>query len=349
MFGRLFTKSPKKEAEAPARKPAPAVIEAAAAPAFVIAEHLDVENGFPYMRWAEFHEWSKDFTPEERGRAWEAASDAWSERLREALGPGYRIDESSRAAVISSLDARHSKAALEFMEKTQRRIVRTLEGLAQMPEVGKELLVVIDDEEAYYRYIARFDHGDGEFASSAGVQVNDGSIFYVTTKGHLRDIEPVVAHEMTHGCVAHLPLPLWLNEGIAVNTEQRLVGAAPPLYSPEELRRKHLAHWGPAEIQEFWSGASYRRPGDPNMLSYDLGRILVDQLAADWPRFAAFARAAHYRDAGAAAALEHLGISLGALVAALHEKGPAQAFEPQPDSWGAAAGTAGASHLPKQP
>ena len=42
-------------------------------------------------------------------------------------------------------------------------------------------------------------------------------------------------HEMTHGSVAHLPLPLWLNEGLAVNTERRLAGAtgAPARSAPE--------------------------------------------------------------------------------------------------------------------
>jgi hypothetical protein len=143
----------------------------------------------------------------------------------------------------------------------------------------------------------------------------------------------VIAHEMAHGCVSHLPLPRWLDEGIAVNTEHRIVGAAPSRYSPEEMRRKHLAFWNPATLQEFWSGDSYRRPDEGNMLSYDLGRILVEQLAADWPRFAAFANAADWRDGGAAASREHLGVPLGRLAAAFIESDTPETYEPRPDSW----------------
>jgi hypothetical protein len=118
--------------------------------------------------------------------------------LRDALGPEYRVEGSAGAVIVSSLAPNEARAALEFMEKTQRRIVHVLKGIARPPELGKELLVVLDDEDAYYRYVSRFYPDAGEFAFSGGMHIDDGASYYVTTKADVRAIEPVIAHEMTH-------------------------------------------------------------------------------------------------------------------------------------------------------
>lgn len=246
---------------------------------------------------------------------------------------GYGVARGTAGAVISSLEPREAGAVLEFMARTARRIPLVLEGVAREAAPGSELLVVFDSQEEYYEFVSRFYPEKGEFAFSGGMHLDDGtSSYYVTTLQDLRAIEPVIAHEMTHGFVNHLPLPLWVNEGLAVNTESRLTSGWQPQFTPQELRAKHLRFWGPAEIQEFWSGRSYSRSDDGNLLSYDLGRILVEQLSADWPRFAAFACAAHWSDGGAAAAREHFGTTLGGIASALLER-PAEGYEPDPSTW----------------
>jgi hypothetical protein len=54
------------------------------------------------------------------------------------------------------------------------------------------------------------------------------------------------------------------------------------------------------------------------LLSYDLARILVEQLAKpSWPAFARFVTHAKRTDAGSASAKEHLGIDLGPSASAL--------------------------------
>lgn len=143
------------------------------------------------------------------------------------------------------------------------------------------------------------------------MHISHGCSHFVTMKADLLAIQPVIAHEMTHGCVGHLPLPAWLNEGIAVNTEQRLCPPPAPLYTPQQMHEKHVRFWGEEEIQQFWSGKSFLRDDEGNMLSYDLARIIVDQFSSDWEQFRRFAQAAHMADGGAAAAQEHLGIELG--------------------------------------
>jgi hypothetical protein len=149
---------------------------------------------------------------------------------------------------------------------------------------------------------------------------------------------------MTHGCVGHLPLPLWLNEGLAVNTERRLAGTGIPLYTPQEMQDRHLAFWGEQEIQQFWSGVSFGRTDEGNLLSYDLARIIVEQMAKEWAPFKQFVRAADRADAGARAAREHFGIELGDYACALLEKDPSAAWVPDPRMWETDSMTANPMH-----
>ncbi len=121
-----------------------------------------------------------------------------------------------------------------------------------------------------------------------------------------------------------------------MNTEHRLSPPGPGLLTPQQMHNKHLGFWGAAEIQEFWSGKSFLRNDDGNMLSYDLARIVVAQLSSDWGRFRNFVLAADLADAGAAAAVEHLGVEPGAVVCALLEKEPDPAWMPNPALWHAA-------------
>lgn len=150
----------------------------------------------------------------------------------------------------------------------------------------------------------------------------------------LRSIEPVVAHEMTHASVAHLCLPLWLNEGLAVNTEQRLVPpSGRPPHTPQEVHEKHGRFWNERTVQQFWSGASFTRPDDGQMLAYDLARIMVEQMAKDWATFRQFVLAANAGDGGAAAAREHLGAELGEYVCALMDHASCKGWSPNPPEW----------------
>jgi hypothetical protein len=74
------------------------------------------------------------------------------------------------------------------------------------------------------------------------------------------------------------------------------------------MHQKHLEFWGEPEIQEFWSGKSFLRSDEGSMLSYDLARIIVEQMAKDWETFRDFVLAADRADSGSAAAHENLRI-----------------------------------------
>jgi hypothetical protein len=288
--------------------------------AFDIKAHLTMQEDLPALDWAAVDGWLDAIHDEAtKAQAWGKVEYAWLTHMREALGGEYRLTESDQSIVLSSLTASTAKAMLTYMERTHQRILQILDGVAQLPKWGKDILIVFDDSDAYYRYASRFYPDEGEFAYSSGMYVDSGCGHYITMKADLSSIEPIIAHESTHGCLGHLSLPRWLDEGLAVNMEARLTGKLYSEWTPEQTRHKHLNFWGIEEVQQFWSGESFYRTDDGNKLSYDLARILVEQFSTDAERFKSFVLAANERDAGAQAAHEHLGIDLGVAVCSLRK------------------------------
>ncbi len=312
----------------------PTEIASAGTSPFPLAATLVRIHDLPTPDWERFDSWLTALANEDaRNLAWNECELAWLLHLANALGSSYRVSRRDSFLVLSSLAGRPLTTLLDFMSRVSSRIGRTLEGIAKAPSYGYTILIVVDDEDSYYRYVSRYYPDDGEFSFSGGMHINQGCSHFVTTKSELAILEPVIVHEMTHGYLSHLAIPAWLNEGIAVNTEHRIAPPGRPLYTPTEMHQKHVEFWGEGEIQEFWSGASFLRTDDGNMLSYDLARTLVGLFSPDWGRFRDFVNNAHFSDAGAAAAAEHLGIHLGAAVCSILEYDPQLTWDPQPASW----------------
>lgn len=333
MLGFLKTLLGERPAARAPREAAPAWVRLDRGGKLHLAGHLKLEHGFPIVDWAKVQAWVDGLPEARRAQGWAACERAWLLHFRDALGAGFHLEESAHAAVLSSLAPHLAKSTLDFMDRSARRIGAVLDGIARFAPWGKDILIAFDDDESYYRYVAYYYPERGEFASSGGMCIDTGCTHYVTVKTELRQVEATIVHEMTHGCVAHLPLPLWLNEGLAVNTERRLAGAGRPRHTPEEMHDKHRRFWSVVSIQAFWSGQSFQEPGDANTLSYDLARIIIEQLARDWPTFTQFVLNAKHEDAGAAAARAHLGLDLGELVTTLLERDTPKSWSPDPEKW----------------
>ena len=312
--------------------PPPAVLTVDGASDFAFAEHIDLTSGLPIVDWSAVGRWIDGIAdPAIKDRAWSEAELAWVAHMQVALGPAYRVARLERALLLSTLEPNVAQATLKFMTRTLHRIGGLLDGLARFADLGHDILIVFDDDEDYYRYVSIYYPDSGEFAASGGMHIGHGCSHFVTMKSGLHVIEPIIAHEMTHASLAYLPIPAWLNEGLAVNTEERL-SPTPPLFTPQQMNAKHRAFWGPGEVQEFWSGKSFLRP-DASMLSYDLARILVAQFAKEWNAFRDFVLAANVDDAGQASAGRHLGIDLGRAVCAILERRPSSDWSPDPGRW----------------
>ena len=261
-----------------------------------------------------------------RDAFWTEAAASWLAHLGKAFGPAFTVARSPEFLLLANLPARRRDLVLGYGERTRKAILRHLEGIAAPAGHGKHVIVVLDDADQYYHYISNYYPERGEFAYSGGLFVHAGYGHFVLIAHELDTMEPIIAHELTHALLAHLSIPAWLNEGLAVNIEHRLVPhlAHPSnaLYTPLEMAQKHARHWNERTIQDYWSGKSFLGAGEGNMLSYDLAKRMVAIAARDYARFAGFCRAASFEDSGDAAAREHYGFPIDHLLEAVLEPGP---------------------------
>jgi hypothetical protein len=255
---------------------------------------------------------------------------AWLDATIAALSGTHARAESSHFMLLSALDPRPTKVLLDYLERSRRRVLATLPGIAADHGHGKTAVMVFSDEESYYRYIANYggDSAQPE-AYSGGMFIDAGYGHFVFSQGPFETMEPVVVHELTHCLVRHLPIPAWLNEGLAVNTEHRFVTPR-PRYRANELQYLFARFWNPSTIQEFWSGKSFLRPDDGQPLSYELARLLVHLLDKDYDVLARFCATASHEDGGEGAAMSVMGASLEEIAAVVLGSG---AWKPQPASW----------------
>ena len=281
--------------------------------------------------------------PEADGDAfWSAAAHQWLDRMAREWEEGYEVRETKEFFLLSALPRDEARVLLRFCESVRSRILSFLPGVAA-PHTGqgKHVVIVFDDQDEYYDYISHYYPEGGEYAMSRGVHIDAGYGHFVLWAGEIAAMEPVVAHELTHCLVSRLPLPTWLNEGIAVNTEWRmfphLAEPRAQKYFPHEMRAKHAAFWNADTIQQFWSGEAFHRPDEGSMLAYDLARNMALLAARDFDAFRAFAVEAHADDAGLAAG-RHLGYPIGNLVVAVLGEGD---WAPAPDRWGQAEAATG--------
>lgn len=205
-----------------------------------------------------------------------------------------------------------TEVLLDYAERALKRNLATLGDIASDDGLGKHVVMVLPNEDDYYRYVSEYYPQDGEFAFSGGMYLQHGYGHFVFSKGSMDAMEPTLVHELTHALVSHLPMPAWVNEGLAVNTERRWA-PRPPQYQPHELARKHSRFWNDETIQQFWSGKSYLRPDDGNLLSYDLAQRLIALIGQDHERLTRFVHQSSSQDGGSQAALDVLGVTLGEL------------------------------------
>jgi hypothetical protein len=94
----------------------------------------------------------------------------------------------------------------------------------------------------------------------------------------LEKVRHLTSHEFTHACTAHLKLPPWLNEGLAMRAVDHMVGYPTVLEATRALAHRDLAAL---------DSRSYRRvgPGDQDALIrlYATGYWATRQLEEERP------------------------------------------------------------------
>lgn len=312
------------EEDAEASLPSPIFVNLAQA-----ENAFDFADGFSRPDWKVIQQIIETtVNPEDREDAWDEVVVQWMTKFETELGGEYRLRESRHFVLLGSQDKDTCQRLLNFSEVALSGIRDSLGELAWGSHRGLNVVLLFDEEDDYYQYIANF-YRDGTHPKSAGVYLKTGYPHVALLfDSELRTGE-TIAHELTHHCLGHLPIPLWLNEGVAVVLQKAIGGYSPPSYQGAasaywgivsgwkppvmwaELAEKHHQFWNEDQIQKFWAGTSFHEPGDSVQLSYSLAEILVHLLAKNREDFLVFIQSAQRDDAGQTAALDCLGTCLG--------------------------------------
>ena len=253
----------------------------------------------------------------------------WMNKLKSSLNNNYKIVESDNFIIVTSESDSYISTFQSFLERTRGKILNILNGIALDEGFGKHVVLIFDDIDFYYRYLSYYYSEDGEYGLSSGTYLNKGYGHFAFPHQDIFYAETIAAHEMTHALTFHLPMPLWLNEGIAVTIENYITNST-PLTMDNELYSRHKLFWGEQEIQEYWSGESFFRPDQGQELSYHLAQFCVDTLSKDYESFREFANKAHYSDGGEAALKEIFDSSLQDLISQYFGEGN---WKPNPECW----------------
>lgn len=247
-------------------------------------------------------------------------------QLGKSSGKSYTIYQSSHFELVTCENEKYVDSFIKSMENIHQRISKAL-GSIYVNDETRLPIFIIDNNESYYEYISNYYPEEGTFAQSSGVFLRDIVPHFVFPKNDYAI--SVASHELTHALVSHLEIPLWLNEGLAVNMESVITGSN-PFKLNQQKHQQHIAFWGETEIQEFWSGKSFSRPDEANELSYQLAQLITRTLAENHAAFYAFVNDAHYTDSGEKALSTHYGISLADIITNVFGDGN---WKPDPQHW----------------
>jgi hypothetical protein len=299
-----------------------------------ISEHLHIKEGFCHPDWAAISAIIEKSLPEsEWNSAWEAASRSWIDRVKNRLGNDYQVYETANFMILSEAPMSVIKDACRSYEDSRKRILSSLGGVASDEGYGKHVVMMFASLDDYYGYITYF-YPEGESPMSGGVCLSgEGYVHFAFPTTEYSSYRTVLVHELTHGCLGHLPMPRWLNEALAMRMEQVICGSD-IFHLDQEVYDKHIGHWSAETIQQFWTGESWEIPGDSFELSYNLAQVVwrkieVD-LAVPHPEMLQFILDAHFEDAGEAACQAIFDLSLGDLVMDFLGEG---AWAPTPNKW----------------
>jgi hypothetical protein len=273
------------------------------------------EEGFSRPDWREISRGIRRKETElfDVNSAWNEAVRQWMLQLRSDLGGDYDVSESRRFFLLAPLDAEKRTKILDFSENMLTQIRERLQTAAWNPKHGKHVILLFGEEDDYYQYISYF-YREGAHARTGGCLIHKDYV-HIAVPYHPRHLQQVLAHELTHNCVVHLRLPTWLNEGLAQAFEHMVSSSSAGNFMNPDVLDRHRACWNEKNIQEFWAGVSWNKPGDSNELSYSLAEIALHLLSERQGDWGAFVEQADWRDAGQTAALQCLDADLGDVVA----------------------------------
>ncbi len=252
--------------------------------------------------------------PDQRPDAYREAAMQWLEAVARRIGGNCQVHDSPNFLILADETEENALRLLRFSEHLLAGLRKLLGPLAWADPVGPHVILAIHDADLYHAYASRDLPEEGEFGASAGITLRtDGYIHVALHHVDMARTEGIIRHEMVHVLLSERALPGWLEEGMVVTMDRMLSGRGEP-HMDERTVTLHERFWTPDTIQDFWSGRAFYGANQAAPLAYGLAEVLVDIMMSDGDNFPAFVADAHFADAGAEAAEEHLGASLGAFV-----------------------------------
>jgi hypothetical protein len=273
---------------------------------------MPVAKDFPYPDWKQIGNYvRKTIPPAAWNDAWREPVAQWLEKIRVLLGPDFFLDESDHFFLVCNQDPEERGRIVKFAENVQKSFQAMLNGVKLRETYGKQVILIFGDLEVYYRYISHF-YPNGQHNLNGGVFLRGGGYAHVALPVYDRyTIQPTLVHELAHNALFTLPLPRWLNEGVAQIFELQFTRVRGTGFDQDmDMADQHHAYWNSKTIQEFWAGDSFLSV-DGVHLSYSLAKIVVDLMADEKGNFKNFLQNANDADAGEAACRQTYGKSLG--------------------------------------
>lgn len=293
-----------------------------------------VREGLPRPDWKAIREWiGANVQIPGQDLAWCQAACDWLERLGNAMGTSYIVHESPTFLMLMSGSDAKAESMLGVLEEERKRISAWLGPAAWREYLGKPVVIVLQKQDEYYTYICDFYPEKGRFSKSHAIFIPEGYAHMVIPDDRMGWLRPTIAHETVHACLAHLPMPRWLGEGLA----QFLAGDGYYRRTGNDLRREvprrfggmledviaFRRSWTTQTIQSFWSGHEFHGS------SYCLADMLVRRLQSN-KGFKEFILHANKNDAGEAAAGQWLQMDLKTAMEEILGQGD---WTPKPKTW----------------
>ena len=279
------------------------------------AFHLPRRDWGIIRNWVDHH-----VADSERHSAWTEIAKQWLAVLDQALGGRYQILQTDHLILFAPREFEDVESLLAFAESGCDAIVNALGILAREVWLGPHVVLLFENAESYDDYVTPFG---GNYVPSAGMCLREGYVHVAVHPGQLDRVRQTLLHELTHACLSHLSLPLWLEEGVTQLAEEATI----PDWGRFRLDTKTAAdlreYWRTNGLCHFWWGSGFHADDEAQTHSYRLAEILFRILATDHQRaLPEFVRHANHADAGESAARDILGEGLAKLAAQFLGPGP---------------------------
>lgn len=260
---------------------------------------------FPRPDWERIYEKLESDYSQSLDQAWKDLAFIWLSLLAEKLGETYGVFTSKEFIILSP--PKRAQLLLETLESQRKRILNIIDDGEREEGLGLYTVLVFADIESYLPYISAFGP-EGEEAMSGGIFIGDSYGHMVVHGEAMWQLEPVLAHELTHYLLWPSALPAWVEEGVCMTVEQ-LVSSVEGLRMDRKRAQEHRDFWSSYRLRRFWNGEAFFCPRAQEY-AYELAQVMVRLLAETHGSFPAYLRIASREDAGFQAARDQWGIEL---------------------------------------